>query len=107
MKIFKTSPRLADPRQMDECAMRIKQSFPSFHLSAIRRDLEKTRSQTTTVNNLKAGKISSSASDGQTGKVRNYKFDELPRNTEIFKPKTTVPGLNTTIFCKIQTAVCL
>lgn len=65
----KTSPRLADPRQMDECAMRIKQSFPSFHLSAIRRDLEKTRSQTTTVNNLKAGKISSSASDGQTGKV--------------------------------------
>ncbi|CAP39472.2 Protein CBG22962 [Caenorhabditis briggsae] len=65
----KTSPRLQDARQMDECAMRIKQSFPTFHLSAIRRDLEKTRSQTATVNNLKAGKITVSAADGQVGKV--------------------------------------
>lgn len=67
----KTSPRLADPRQMDECAMRIKQSFPTFHLSSIRRDLEKTRSQTATVNNLKAGKITvaAAASDAHVGKV--------------------------------------
>ncbi|KAF1759989.1 hypothetical protein GCK72_008234 [Caenorhabditis remanei] len=65
----KTTPRLIDARQMDECAMRIKQSFPSFHLSAIRRDLEKTRSQTATVNNLKTGKIAVSDTDGHTGKV--------------------------------------
>lgn len=65
----KTSPRLTDSRQMDECAMRIKQSYPTFHLSAIRRDLEKTRNQTNTVNNLKAGKIIVLPSDGQTGKV--------------------------------------
>ncbi|CAI2349127.1 unnamed protein product [Caenorhabditis sp. 36 PRJEB53466] len=63
----KTSPRLVDPRQLDECAMRIKQSFPAFHLSAIRRDLEKTRSQSTTLANLKAGKIATS--EQHVGKV--------------------------------------
>ncbi|CAL2038297.1 unnamed protein product [Caenorhabditis brenneri] len=65
----KPSPRLQDGRQMDECAMRIKQSFPTFHLSAIRRDLEKTRNQTATVNNLKTGKLVVLPSDGQSGKV--------------------------------------
>uniref|UniRef100_A0A8R1DIU3 CUE domain-containing protein n=1 Tax=Caenorhabditis japonica TaxID=281687 RepID=A0A8R1DIU3_CAEJA len=56
----KSTPLLVDARQLDECAMRIKQSFPTFHLSAIRKDLEKTRSQNTTLANLKAGKIANS-----------------------------------------------
>uniref|UniRef100_A0A1I7TPP1 CUE domain-containing protein n=1 Tax=Caenorhabditis tropicalis TaxID=1561998 RepID=A0A1I7TPP1_9PELO len=63
----KTSPRLVDARQMDECAMKIKQSYPKFHLSAIRNDLEKTRNQTTTVNNLKMGKVEEVGDGGAGG----------------------------------------
>ncbi|CAI5444448.1 unnamed protein product [Caenorhabditis angaria] len=61
--------RLQNDRQLDECAMRIKQSHPSFHLSLIREDLQKTRNQAATITNLKLGKIPKDLNPNLDGKI--------------------------------------
>ncbi|CAB3403443.1 unnamed protein product [Caenorhabditis bovis] len=51
------STKLVSSKQLDVAAMRIKQSMPGFHLLAIRKDLERTKNQAATLENLKMGKI--------------------------------------------------
>ncbi|CAD6190278.1 unnamed protein product [Caenorhabditis auriculariae] len=53
----RAAARISDPKGLDDAAMRIKQSFPAYHVAVIRRDLDKTRSQGVTVANIKAGKL--------------------------------------------------